>query len=465
MIWTLALGATLADPLASVDWDAATTEAAGLLSTYLQLDTVNPPGNESLGAEFLGRVLEGEGIPYRVYETTPGRASLVARVAGGDEPPLCLLSHIDVATAEPARWPDGAGPLSGTIDDHGRIWGRGALDMKGLGIVELMTLLQVQRLGWTLDRDLVLIAVADEEVDNTGMQLLVDEHWDELGCGHVINEGGIGVRDLLFEGQTAFAVSVGEKGVLWLRMTATGAPGHGSTPRPGEAPDILLDALARLRAHEPEPRVHPALWELLEAAAVAGSGVEHFVLMRPALRARLVTPTLMADPLTRAGVTDTIHITGLEGANKPNVVPSQVSALLDCRLLPGTTPEEHLARLTAIVDDERIAFEVLSARAGSVSEWRGDPVYEALVRRAVMGKPHAVAGPVISPGYTDSIVVRPLGARAFGLAPFEVTLEEAATMHGDGEYLSTENLTHGLQVLLGVVADVALSPAAAPPGP
>lgn len=458
MLWSLGLAVALADPLAAVDWEAATVEAASLLSTYLQLDTVNPPGNESLGAEFLGRVLEAEGIPYEVHEVAPGRGSLIARIEGGDAPPLCLLSHIDVATAEDDRWPEGRGPLSGTVDDEGRIWGRGALDMKGMGVVELMTMLQVQRLGWQLDRDLILIAVADEEVANTGMQLIVDEHWDALGCGHVINEGGIGVRDLLFEGQTAFAVSVGEKGVLWLRMTASGAPGHGSTPRPGEAPDVLLDALEALRAYEPVPRVHESLWELLEAAAIAATGLEHFVLMRPTLRARLVTPTLMDDPLVRAGITDTIHITGLEGANKPNVVPSKVSALLDCRLLPGTTPEQHLALLEGLVDDDRVTFEVISAQGASVSEWRGDPVYEALIRRVVLDRPHAVAGPVISPGYTDSNVVRPLGARAYGLAPFEVTLAEAATMHGDGEYLSTENLRHGMKVVLGVVADVALQP-------
>jgi carboxypeptidase PM20D1 len=272
----------------------------------------------------------------------------------------------------------------------------------------------------------------------------------------VINEGGIGIQDLLFEGQTAYAISVGEKGVLWLRMTATGEPGHGSTPKPGEAPDILLDALEKLRAYEAVPRVHPALWEFLGNASVAASGLTRFVFGHPALARRLVTPRLMADPLTRAVVTDTVHITGFAGAKQPNVVPSQVSALLDCRLLPGTTAQAHLALIESIVDDDRVRFEVLSAHEATVSEWQGDPVYEALARRVVLGVPGAIAGPVISPGYTDSIAVRPLGTRAYGLAPFSITLAEAATMHGDGEYLSTENLTHGLQVLLGVVADVAL---------
>lgn len=458
MLWSLLVAAAVADPLAAVDWDAVRAESTSLLSTYLQLDTVNPPGNESLGAEFLGRVLEQEDIPYTVHEFAPGRGSLIARIAGGDAPPLCLLSHIDVATAEPERWEPGRGPLSGAVDDQGRIWGRGALDMKGLGIAELETLLLVKRQGWSLDRDLILIAVADEEVDNQGMQLMVDEHWDSLGCGHVINEGGLGVRDLLFEGQTAYAISVGEKGVLWLRMTATGSPGHGSTPRPGEAPDILLDALERLRAYEPEPRVHESLWELLGNAAVGASGLERFVLTHLGLTSGLVTKSLMADPLVRAGITDTIHITGLEGANEPNVVPSQVSALLDCRLLPGTTADAHLALIASLVDDERVTFEVISSQAASVSEWHGDPVYEALERRVVQGQEGVVSGPVISPGYTDSIVVRPLGTRAYGLAPFAVTVEEAATMHGDGEYLSQDNLVQGVQVLLGVVADVARVP-------
>ena len=456
MIWWLTIAGALADPLADLDWEAAGLETAELLSTYLQLDTVNPPGNESLGAELLGRVLEAEGIAYEVHEFAPGRGSLVARIEGnGEAPPLCLLSHIDVATAEPERWPEGRGPLSGTIDEAGRIWGRGALDMKGMGALELMTLVQVQRLGIPQDRDLVLLAVADEEIDNQGMSLLVDEHWDALGCGHVINEGGIGLEDLLFDGQTVFAISVGEKGVLWLRMTAHGEPGHGSTPLPGEAPDVLVQALAKLRTWDPEPQVHPALFELLATASAGASGLERFVLTRPALAGPIVARQLMAEPLTRAGITDTVHITGLEGANAPNVVPSQASALLDCRLLPGTEPEELLARIEALVDDPRITFEVLSAKAATVSEWQGDEVYDALVHQVTAGRDDAVAGPVISVGYTDSIAVRPLGARAYGLVPFEVSGEEAATMHGDGEYVTVENVTRGLEVLLRVVVEVA----------
>jgi acetylornithine deacetylase/succinyl-diaminopimelate desuccinylase-like protein len=451
------LSPAIADLERSIDWDAAGKEAADVLSGYLKIETTNPPGNETDGATYLADVLKKEGIDSEILEFAPRRGSLVARLYGtGKAPPLCLLSHIDVVPAEAKHWPEDRQPYSGFIDDKGVVWGRGALDMKGMGIAELMTLIWLHRKGVELTRDIILLAVADEEVASGGILDLVEHHWGEIGCTEVVNEGGIGLKDLFFSGQTVFTISTGEKGILWLRMTAHGMPGHGSTPRPGQAPDRLLKAIAAIEKRRPGPNYHPSFFELLANIAENKGGAAGFVLARPPLVRLFLRGKLMDNPLTRAALTNTVNLTGLEGSISPNVVPSEAVAVLDCRLVPGTKPEDVLAEIKSLVgDDPSISYEIVSKKEANESP-RDDPFFRALARNAVADRKDAAAGPVISVGYTDSLAVRPLGVHAYGFVPFEVTREEAATMHGDNERVSTENLARAVRVLFASVLEVSL---------
>jgi acetylornithine deacetylase/succinyl-diaminopimelate desuccinylase-like protein len=450
---------------AAVDWDAAGDEAVQLLSDYLRVDTVNPPGNETRGAEFLASYLSAEGIDWDIYEFAPGRGSLVAKLPGSGEAgrtrpgPLCLLSHIDVVPSETELWPEGRGPLSGTIDEEGMIWGRGALDMKGMGAIELMTMLLLHRQGVPLKRDVILLAVADEEIDGLGIRHLIDRHWADIGCEYVVNEGGIGVEDMLFEGQTVYPISVGEKGFAWMRVYLTGEPGHGSVPLPHYAPTRLREALKALDAYEPEPNIHESILELAARAGAHQGGIEAAVLTRPGLARRVLQRRLMADPLTRAGITDTLHVTGYGGANAPNVVPSEVWFQIDSRVLPGTTPEEMVAEVEALLADiEGVRVELTGSWGASVTEWRGDPFYDALARNIAEEGDHIVAGPAVSVGFTDSLYLRPLGVKAFGFVPFAAPPEELVTMHGSGERVSSEEVRRGLRVLYEAVVEVAADP-------
>lgn len=450
-----ALPAARADWHAAVDWEAAGAEATAVLAGYLQTDTRNPPGGESRGAEYLARILTAEGIESEVHEFEPGRGSLVARLEGvGQEPPLCLLSHIDVVPWEADGWDEGKGPLSGVVDADGILWGRGALDMKGMGAVELLTMVWLKRLGVPLRRDVVLLAVADEEVHNQGARMIIEEHWDSIGCSHMVNEGGLGVRGVFFDDQTVYAISVAEKGTLWLRMTATGDPGHGSTPRPDEAPNRLLDALQHLReSWQPEPEYHPALAELFYRVGEPRSGLERDVLIRPAAVRSLLEGKLMANPATAAMITNTVHVTGLAGANKPNVVPGEVSALLDCRIQPGTDPLAVLEEIRALfVDQPWIGFEVIQAYPGAGSPYDA-PFYGVLARSMTQGRADAVAGPIVSVGFTDSIFFRGEGVHAYGIEPFDVGGDDLATMHGHKERISTANVRDGLRRLFMAVVD------------
>ena len=442
---------------AAIDWDAVTAETSDLLSGYLRVDTINPPGNEEAGARYLQGWLDAAGIPSETHEIATGRVNLVARLKGsGLEPPLCLMSHLDVASAEAARWDPDRGPLSGAVAD-GAIWGRGALDMKGMGAIETMVMLLLAREGVALRRDVILLAVADEEVHNSGARALADR-WSEIGCSHLINEGGVGIDDLFFPGQTVFPISVGEKGVLWTRVVATGEPGHGSTPLPDRSPERLVEAADRLLEWDPGPTWDPALMQLLANVGAHKGGLAGAILRRPLLVRSLLRRRLMGNPLTRAALTDTVNVTGFGGALEPNVVPAESWLQVDSRLLPGTSPEAMLGQLGDWLDDPTLRLEPIQTIAAQVSPWEDDPVYAALAREVVRDRPDAVAGPVISVGFTDSIYLRPLGVRAYGFVPFALSEEELRTMHGDRERVPVEELRRGVEVLYRVVLAVAAAP-------
>lgn len=449
------LSAALAAP---IDWTAAGDETVGILSAYLRVDTVNPPGNETAGAVFLADILARDGIPSRIVEFAPGRGSLVARLEGTPasgsvkEAPLCLLSHIDVVPSETERWPEARPPLGGVVAD-GYVWGRGALDMKGMGALEVAVLLQLKRQAVPLRRDVILLAVADEEVDGGGILSLV-ERWEEIGCSQVVNEGGLGLQDLFFPGQTVYGVSVAEKGLLWGRMIATGPAGHGSRPDPAQAPAVLQRAAAAIEARRPRAKFHPSLIELFANVGRSQRGLTRAVLTRPALARLALRGRLMGNPATRAALVDTINITGFGGGKSTNVVPTEAWATLDCRLLPGTTPEAMKALLRELVPDPAVRFEFDSEALSNESP-TDDSLYRALVARAVEGRSDAVAGPVLSIGFTDSLYLRPLGVHAYGFVPFVVTVEEAGTMHGHGERVSVENVRDGVRILYNAVVDVA----------
>lgn len=443
---------------AAVDWAAVREVTVRLLAEYLQVDTTNPPGNEDRGVAWLAEQLDAVAIPWWTIEHAEGRSSLVARLeSGSDAAPLCLMHHIDVAGYEVDQWPAETGPLSGAIVD-GELWGRGALDMKGMGAIELMTMVLLKKHQVPLKRDVVLLAVADEEVSNVGAMDLVKE-WDRIGCSQMLNEGGFGVTDALFDGQAVHAISSAEKGVLWFRMHAAGRAGHGSTPYPGEAPDRLLEAMTAIekKVHV-KPHIDDSLYDLLHAVGEQKGGVTGTILKSRALTGLLVKPKLKSVPTTNATMVDTVHLTGMLGAKEPNVVPSRVSAQYDCRLRPGTTPEEHLASFEKAVEGiEGISFEILHKKESNGSPTDSD-FFAAIGHYAVEDRPYAAAGPLLAVGFTDSLLVRPLGVEAYGYIPFEIDGEILETMHGHRERIPVDQVGEGLRRLYSLVVHTAGQP-------
>lgn len=417
-------------------WAPDPDVALARLRAYLRIDTVNPPGNETRAVEFLAAILEAEGIAFEVFEAAPGRGSIVARIPGGDAPALLLLNHSDVVPANASAWDEP--PLSGNVRD-GFVYGRGALDTKGLAILQLEAFIALHRSGRTPDRDVLFAATADEETGGFfGAGWLIRHHRSLIdGVGLVLNEGGSG---RLIGGVPVYGVEVTQKIPLWIRVTARGTPGHGSSPRVDTAPERLIRALHRVVVHRFEPRLQPVIAASMRATADLQPaslrpihGAPERLLEDPALLHRLQQDSPGAAALLR----DTCTVTRLAASLKINVIPATASAEIDCRLLPDTDPDAFLQRLQTLIGDDEIQLTRLMGFTAASSPTDTD-LFRAIVTVLEVSHEAARVVPVMATGFTDSHFFRDLGISAYGFSPLLLPGAEFAGVHGDNERVDIE---------------------------
>lgn len=435
------------------DFAAAAAEATGLLQAYLRIDTSNPPGREKLAAEFFDAIFRAEGIESTVFDLGNGRANVLARLQGsGRKRPIVLLNHLDVVPAEAAHWT--VPPFAGEIRD-GYVWGRGATDMKGTAISQLMTVLLLKRSRTPLDRDVLFLGTADEEAGtDSGVRAMVAGHRDRLANAEFVLTEGANI--VLRSGRTeSWNVDVTEKSALWLRLSAGGKAGHASIPDSGGAVARLIRALNRILDFEPPVRLIPSVEAYFRQLAKTAPPPLAGALADPA--AALADPAgrrlLLSDSFRNACLRSTISITGLAGSDKVNVIPGRATATLDCRLLPGDDPGGFRARLAEVVDDPSLSFEVLEETRATAS-----PIDTDLFRAIERARDHFDPGvPVLTPpltSTTDATYLREIGMIVYGWEPFRLRAEDDRS-HGDDERLSLPNVRFGLEVLFAVVRDVA----------
>ena len=438
---------------AEIDWTKVRAEAVQLLQELIKIDTTNPPGNERAAALHLQKLLESDGIETRLLDVAPGRANLYARIKGdGSRRPLILLSHTDVVTAEPQRWT--IPPFSGELRD-GFIYGRGAIDMKGTATVHATLMRLIKQLNVSLKRDLILLAVADEEAGGTGASSIIEKYPELIrGAEFLLNEG-----DVIYvkNGKVQqYGVDVMEKAALWLRITAKGPSGHGSIPLANSSVERLLGALERLRRWETPIQVTPAVAESYRMRARqqtdpvlrnAYANLER-ALKNPGLRKRLLT-----DSTLNAEVRNTFTITGLQGSDKVNVIPGAAWAQIDARLLPGETPAGFIATLRRVLADPSLEIEVLegSTPTGSNTD---TALMQAIRKVAARRDPGVPVIPTMLTSSTDSAKFRSVGITAYGFEPFKLDDGELERSHGDDERVSVENLGFALQFLYEVIMEL-----------
>lgn len=426
----------------AIDWERYYEEAIDLLCQFIRVDTSNPPGNEHRAAEFLGRILEREGIPYQLYDPGGGRTSLRAVLPGdGSHHPFLLLNHTDVVPVEREYWE--VDPFAGVVRD-GCIWGRGALDMKSLGIAELMTFLTLKRLGVPLRRDVVFLAVADEEAGGLyGIEWLDQHHPEALHAEYVINEGGGGVTELFGVERPVYNVAVAEKGPLWLKLVTEGTPGHGSMPHEDNALERLVRALYRIQTWKREIVVYPLLDEYFARLRAAGVFQGEPTVERLAEVAR-------EDIRVRALLSNTISTTMAHAGIKHNVIPARAEATIDCRLLPGVNPDEFQRQVEEVIDDPKVRVERVFAGWSEPSPFDTElfRVIEEVVRQHVED---AVVVPAVTVGFTDSRVFRRRGVVAYGFSGNLDAPELLRTFHGHNERITVESFRLNCRLVFEVV--------------
>ncbi len=427
------------------------------LQEYLRIDTTNPPGNELLAAQFFKKILDQEGIEARIFEYQPGRADLWARLphtTAEAKRPLILLNHMDVVTSDAQHWT--VPPFSGEMRE-GAIYGRGAQDMKNEGMAQLVTMVMMKRERVALDRDILFLAVSDEEADGSGTDWMIGHQRDLLeNAEFLINEGG---ENLLENGTVRYiGVDVGEKIPFWLRVVAHGRPGHGSRPIADSAPNRLVRALDRVLAYRTPYKVLPVVEEFLRDMAPyePADRARRYRNVRQALQDRNFQEQVDHDESLSFMLRDTVALTMLGGSGQTNVIPAEAWANLDVRLLPGEDASQFLETIRKVINDPNVTVEPVP---GGVREANYSPtdtlLFGAIRQVSSHYFPEVPVVPRLTSGYTENQRYRPLGIRAYGFTPYTATDAEGGTEHGNDERVRVEEVRRGPRILYDVVLSVA----------
>ena len=415
------------------DWVEIDKRAVALLQEYIRIPSINPPADTRAAATFLTRELELAGFKVnRFQRDSSGCVNLLTRLEGRDRnaKTLVLLTHMDVVPVDAKAW--SMDPFGGEMKD-GYIWGRGALDMKGIGIQQLTALVQMKKLGIVPPRDIVFAATCDEETGGAhGVKWLVANHWDKLNPAFVMDEGGFGSRDLLIPNKLAFGIAVGEKQLAWLRLRAKGTAAHGSQPIPDNANDILLTAISKAMALPAGGKRHPVVDEMIRNLG-----------------------ELAQNKLTNAIQKNTMSLTtlraGVGDPPKVNVIPSSSEATLDCRLLPGVNSAEFISEEKARINDPRVTVELLSDPLDTGVSSSQTPMFAVIKAAILKHNPTAVVTPMLVPYGTDSSNFRLKKIPSYGLTPMVVDAATLATMHSDAERIPVAEFLKGLRIYFDVL--------------
>ena len=445
----LAIGLLLAS---QVNAQSIEDEAVIWLQEFIQVDTINPPGNESRAVDFYAAIFDAEGIAYETAESAPGRGNIWARLDGGDEPALILLQHTDVVPADREYWT--TDPLSGEIRD-GYIWGRVASEMTGTGISQLATFISLHRAGLELNRDVVFVATADEEAGGAyGVGWLVENRPEIFaGAGLLINEGGAGSR---MGDQVVFVVEVTQKVPVWLHLTAVDTPGHGSSPRTTSAVTRLVEALNIIREKPFPPRIIPPVEAYFAGLSLSmdDEWAEAYANIASAIR----EPGFMQEfqeyssghhALTR----DTCTMTRMGASSKINVVPPEAWAELDCRILPDRPAEEFIEKVRNMIVATGVEIEVIMAFTPAISAI-DSALYQSIVKVTREMHPGSRVLPSVSTGFTDSHFTRDLGIVSYGFNPIITERGDPSGVHGNDERVPVQAFRRGVTDLRAIIRDL-----------
>ena len=455
------LGARPAMSQQEPDWPRVAEETLGHLQRMIRMNTSNPPGNEITVARYLDSTMRAAGIATHLFEPAPGRAALVARLRGnGTKKPVLIMGHMDVVGVEREHW--SVDPFAAEIRD-GYLYGRGAIDDKGMLAANLMTMLLLKKhvidAGGTLSRDVIFVANSDEEAGGEyGMGWLIDSQPELIRAEFALNEGG---RTRIVGGKPLYvAVQNSEKVAHVVTVTARGPGGHASVPLAGNAVTRLGRALAAIGAHREPLRVLPTTRAFFRALSgvwpnpaerAAMADVASSAAARQQRGARVLARTPVFDAVLRDGISATI----VQGGIRSNVIPVEARATLNVRTLPGSSVDSVVARLRRAVNDSLVDIVVTSRGVASPASEFTSPMFTAIGETARALDPALVTVPYLSTGATDSARLRNWGMQAYGLLPFPLDQGDEDRMHGNDERVPVASLLFGTRLIYGAVSRVA----------
>ncbi len=441
-----------------IDWDEVGEESVQHLVELIQIDTSNPPGNETEVAMYLQRMLAKEGIDSDTYALDESRANLVARIKGnGSKRPILIMGHTDVVGVQPEKWY--ADPFSGLRQD-GFVYGRGSLDDKDSVAAGLMVMKLLKRYGVELDRDIIFLAESGEEgTPEVGINFMVEKHFDVIDAEYCLAEGG---QNVLEDNEvTRVGIETTEKMPRRVTLVARGKASHGSIPTLQNAVVILASAVAKAGSWETDVRFNATtrayfsrLAEISdEQDAYRFNNVENAE-ESDAIQQHFLENFPYHYSISRTSVVPTVVDAGF----RKNVIPSEASAILDIRMLPDESVDDFYAKLAAVIDDPRVEIvpERIYRPAAPPSEIDNE-MFQTLERVAKEMYPSATVLPIMSTGATDMAQVRAKGMQSYGIGAAR-SVEEMNSgfgAHGDNERIAEDAFVEFVEYLWNVVIEVA----------
>ncbi len=444
------------------DWGAARTETVERLQHLIRFDTTNPPGYEIELARYLTLALESEGIEASLLVPAEHRAAVIARIKGnGAKRPVMLMAHMDVVGVERDKWT--CDPFGGVIRD-GYVYGRGAIDDKGMLAANLMTMLLVKRsvadAGIVLERDVIFLATSDEETGGEfGIQWVVANHRDQMDAEFALNEGG---RTRIIEGGKRYlAIQTAEKISHMVAVTARGPAGHAAIPLVDNAIFRLGRALARLSDYREQVSLNETTRRFFTELSrmwpneVERGAMADLVSADPA-EAAAGARVLAGIPVLNAVMRNGISATEVSGGVAGNVIPAEATAMLNVRTIPGHDIDGIVMRLEQCIDDPDVALTVTTRGVDAPASNPDSPMFEAIAASARLIDPEMTVVPYLSTGGTDSAHLRRAGIDSYGILPFPMEQSDEERMHGHDERVPVDSLHFGTRLIFESIRRVAM---------
>ena len=454
----LSAAALAAQPKA-IDWGQQQAEILRHFRALVQIDTTNPPGNETKAVEYLKKVLEDEGIPTQTFALDPNRTNLVARLKGnGSKRPLLIMAHTDTVGVQREKWP--VDPFGAVLKD-GYVWGRGTTDDKDKLVAVLMSMLLMKRSGAVLDRDLIFLAESGEEADPTGVgiRFMTDKHFDEIDAEFALSEGpGATIENGRV---TTVQITTTEKIPRRVRLVANGTSGHGSIPRLDDAVTHLSGAVQRVGTWQTPMRLNDTTRTYFEKLATISSpekAARYKDLVNPQRTAAAQRYLAEFEPIHNSMLRTSVVPTMLKAGIGPNVIPSEAEASIDIRMLPDEDIPQFMAQMTKIIGDPAVKIEPLYATRPPAPPSRLDTeMYHALEHAANRVYPGSTTLPTMLTASTDMAQLRAKGIQSYGIGP-ALTDDDFANhaWHSDVERIPEASLYKFVEFTWNAVNEVAV---------